>query len=178
MCLGRQINSTVSPASAGWHRRESLRPRHTLEPLAWHWSHWTGRLVNRGGGGLCRKGSNPVVCQVLREGGLSIEEELLSRNVEHFRGGLVSKAHVLLYHPDLDSSNKAEEEVGVGEHLRHHDHESLHGALASAGGQSHGLVEVRRVRHLRRRQRVDLPAPKYCQAEIFADRTAKIELRV
>ena len=32
--------------------RESLRPhqpslrtRHTLEPLAWHWSHWPGRLV-------------------------------------------------------------------------------------------------------------------------------------
>ena len=24
-------------------------PLHTLEPLAWHWSHWPGRLVNRGG---------------------------------------------------------------------------------------------------------------------------------
>ena len=21
--------------------------RHTMEPLAWHWSHWPGRLVNR-----------------------------------------------------------------------------------------------------------------------------------
>ena len=23
----------------------SLRTRHTLEPLAWHWSHWPGKLV-------------------------------------------------------------------------------------------------------------------------------------
>ena len=27
-----------------------LRTRHTLEPLDCHWSHWPGRLVNRGGG--------------------------------------------------------------------------------------------------------------------------------
>ena len=26
-----------------------LRTRHTLEPWAWHWSHWPGRLVNPGG---------------------------------------------------------------------------------------------------------------------------------
>ena len=26
-----------------------LRTRRTLEPLAWHWSHWPGRLVNWGG---------------------------------------------------------------------------------------------------------------------------------
>jgi len=26
---------------------ESLRTRHTLEPLAWHWSHWPGRLPVR-----------------------------------------------------------------------------------------------------------------------------------
>ena len=29
--------------------RFSLWTRRTLEPLAWHWSHWPGRLVNRGG---------------------------------------------------------------------------------------------------------------------------------
>ena len=31
----------------------------TLEPLAWHWSHWPGRLVNRGEiatRSSCRKG--------------------------------------------------------------------------------------------------------------------------
>jgi len=30
-------------------RRYRGRTRHTLEPLAWHWSHCPGRLVNRGG---------------------------------------------------------------------------------------------------------------------------------
>ena len=34
-----------------------LRTRHTLEPLAWHWSHWSGRLVNRGGKWLFSKAS-------------------------------------------------------------------------------------------------------------------------
>jgi len=33
----------------------SLRTRHTLEPLAWHWSHWPGRLVNQGGRGFFRR---------------------------------------------------------------------------------------------------------------------------
>ena len=28
-----------------------LRTLHTLEPMAWHCSHWPGGLVNRGGGG-------------------------------------------------------------------------------------------------------------------------------
>ena len=36
-----------------------LRIRHTLEPLAWHWNHWFGRLVNRGKTWLFSKGSNP-----------------------------------------------------------------------------------------------------------------------
>ena len=27
----------------------TLGTRHTLEPLAWRWSHWPGRLVNWGG---------------------------------------------------------------------------------------------------------------------------------
>jgi len=30
-----------------------------LEPLAWHWSHWSGRSVIRGGRWLFSKGSNP-----------------------------------------------------------------------------------------------------------------------
>jgi len=38
----------------------ALRTRHTLETLAWHWNHWPGRLVDRGGKCLCSKGSNPV----------------------------------------------------------------------------------------------------------------------
>ena len=37
----------------------TLRTRHTLEPLSWHWSHWPGRLVNRGCVCLFSKGSNP-----------------------------------------------------------------------------------------------------------------------
>ncbi len=28
-------------------RLPPLRTWHTLEPLAWHWSHWPGRLVNQ-----------------------------------------------------------------------------------------------------------------------------------
>ena len=38
------------PCTCRWARRGALRTRHTLEPLAWHWSHWPGRLVNQGGG--------------------------------------------------------------------------------------------------------------------------------
>ena len=34
---------------------------------------------------------------------LSIQEELLHRNVKRFRGGLVFKAHRLLYHSNLGS---------------------------------------------------------------------------
>ena len=37
----------------------SLGTRRTLEPLALYWSHWPGRLVNRGGGWLFSEGSNP-----------------------------------------------------------------------------------------------------------------------
>jgi len=33
--------------------------------------------------------------------GISIQEEVLSRNVERFRGGFVFKAHRLLYHSTL-----------------------------------------------------------------------------
>ena len=36
-------------------------------------------------------------------GRFSIQEQLLSRNVERFRGGLVFKAHRLLYHSTLGS---------------------------------------------------------------------------
>ena len=37
------------PSSLAWWEggRKGLKTRHTLEPLAWHWSHWYGRLVNR-----------------------------------------------------------------------------------------------------------------------------------
>ena len=38
----------------------SLRTPQTSEPLVWHWSHWPGRLVNRGRKCLFSKGSNPV----------------------------------------------------------------------------------------------------------------------
>jgi hypothetical protein len=30
----------------------SPESKDSLEPLAWHWSHWSGRLVNRGEGWL------------------------------------------------------------------------------------------------------------------------------
>ena len=55
---------SASPFLSGWwsltklqreawlnvnHELQSLRTRHTLEPLAWHWSHWPDRLVNQGG---------------------------------------------------------------------------------------------------------------------------------
>ena len=39
-----------------------LRTRHTLEPLAWHWSQLPGRLVNRGGKWHFSEGSNQVLC--------------------------------------------------------------------------------------------------------------------
>ena len=37
----------------GRHYRHHAPALHaaTLEPLTWNWSHWLGRLVNRGGGG-------------------------------------------------------------------------------------------------------------------------------
>ena len=39
-----------------------------------------------------------------RRGLLSIEEQLLGRNVKRFRGGLVFKAHRILYHSTLGST--------------------------------------------------------------------------
>ena len=34
------------------------RTQHTFEPLAWHWSHWPGRLVNRVRGKCLFRGEN------------------------------------------------------------------------------------------------------------------------
>ena len=36
-----------------------VRTRRTLEPLAWHWSHWSGRLV-----ALHYSASQPLDCRV------------------------------------------------------------------------------------------------------------------
>ena len=38
---------------------------------------------------------------VMGEAPRSVQEQLLYRNVQQFRGGLVFKAHRLLYHPTL-----------------------------------------------------------------------------
>ena len=45
----------------------------------------------------------PLFCSSNRRASASyfLREQLLSRNVEQFRGGLVSKAHKLLYHSTL-----------------------------------------------------------------------------
>ena len=53
-----------------------LRTRHTLRPLARHWSHWPGRLVNRGEGRLFSKRSSPVNGECHRPG--------MTRNVAEF----------------------------------------------------------------------------------------------
>ena len=56
--LGRSYGPTAGcvriPATS--RIRWTLRTRHTLEPLAWHWSHWPRRLVNRGRGGVSCEG--------------------------------------------------------------------------------------------------------------------------
>ena len=44
----------------GCVRWPCLRTRHTLEPSAWRWSHWPGRLVNRAADCLFSEGSDPV----------------------------------------------------------------------------------------------------------------------
>ena len=60
-CLAKMENTRQSMLDAGlgfWISGESAehdsrcvicppRTRHTLEPLAWYWSHWPGRLFNR-----------------------------------------------------------------------------------------------------------------------------------
>ena len=42
-----QRSNTSRQCAAPKAAHKCLRTRHTLEPLAWHWSHWSGRLVNR-----------------------------------------------------------------------------------------------------------------------------------
>jgi len=44
---GEELHTTIQKSALG---TSCLRTRHTLEPLVWHWSHWPGRLVSRGGG--------------------------------------------------------------------------------------------------------------------------------
>jgi len=58
-----QISQSGPESGRGSGRFQvNLRTRHTLEPLAWHWSHWPGRLVNRFRGKcLFSKGRNPVI---------------------------------------------------------------------------------------------------------------------
>ena len=46
--------------------------------------------------------------------GLRIEEQLLRRNVNRFRGGLVFKAHRPVYHKSRLENNKEEEEGARG----------------------------------------------------------------
>ena len=61
------------------------------------------------------------------EGGGSVEEQMLSRNVERFRGGLVFKAHRLFYLSTLgsrvtkkrDNEGDLEEEVALLKLLIH-----------------------------------------------------------
>jgi hypothetical protein len=43
----RKLRAMLLPASGHYSLLDALRTRHTMEPLAWHWSHWPGRLVNR-----------------------------------------------------------------------------------------------------------------------------------
>jgi hypothetical protein len=60
------------------HQRSSfqqgLRTRHTLEPLAWHWSHLPGISVNRGGWllELCPSGQQPPWFSAAERGGNSL----------------------------------------------------------------------------------------------------------
>ena len=50
--------------------RRRLGIQHTLEPLAWHWSHWPCRSVNPRGKWLFSEGKDPVGgshdCQLMR----------------------------------------------------------------------------------------------------------------
>ena len=48
-----------------------------------------------------RKQPDPVTLSHIND--RAIEDQLLRRNVKRFRGGLVFKAHRLLYHPTLGS---------------------------------------------------------------------------
>ena len=58
---------------------------------------------------------DPAQWRLLSGFGFRVEEQLLSRNVERFRGGLVFKAHRPFYHPTLGSREirKKEERAAV-----------------------------------------------------------------
>ena len=62
------------------------------------------------------------------------EEQLLSGNVERFRGVLVSKAHKLLYHPTLGSRvMKQKKKREQGGHRRPLVHKKGHASRTPAG---------------------------------------------
>ena len=45
---------------------------------------------------------------------LPIQEQLLRRTVKRFQGGLVARAHILLYHSTLGSRGMREEKTNLG----------------------------------------------------------------
>ena len=55
----RSLHANVSARRQTRRPLRDVRTRHTLEPLAWHWSHWSGGLVNRRGKWFFSEGSNP-----------------------------------------------------------------------------------------------------------------------
>ena len=70
-CKSSQYASTRVRITAGLR----ITARHPLDLLAWHWSHWSGTSVNRGGGWLCsvqspqnrlRRLNHSVGCQLLK----------------------------------------------------------------------------------------------------------------
>ena len=74
----RKLVTNCRRSSGPGHRtaRVDLRTRHTLEPLAWHASHWSGRLVNRVGKWFFSNGSNPEVMSPVERKG---RERMLAR---------------------------------------------------------------------------------------------------
>jgi len=84
-----------------------LRTRHTSEPLAWHWIHWPGRLVNRGGGGSSVKEGTQcprrLWCRAQAQGWLAlvsgIRQECVLARVQGLTPHTVDYEHLLL--PDI-----------------------------------------------------------------------------
>jgi len=56
----RDALTAVFPWWSLTSRDKGWRTRQTLQPLAWHWSHLPGRLVNRGRGGVSLQEKGPV----------------------------------------------------------------------------------------------------------------------
>ena len=70
-----------------------------------------GSYMQKGISGTCTRSSTQA--PEVRAIQFSIQEQLLSRNVERLRGGLVFKAHRFLYHSTLGSRVKKKEKVEV-----------------------------------------------------------------